>query len=500
MKKFFNKIGKYLILVFLLLLGLAAVGVLYLFFVPGSNLFGITYISKNTLVESDKFAIDAINCVKLTSTNYNVHVVTTESDKVSVKVLNNSFGFVKKEVKDVKISAETIEDTLVFVVTEPTGFALKNNSYIQLILPANHEVDLSLKNSAAETSISSENLKLNDLSYTTKNGNATLSNVTITGSVDLSLGNSTFTTGEIVMPNKSTSKINISLTTGKFDATNSILGDVTVKANERGIIEIKECNIFYEEVAVAGGSIKIGKLLEAIIKTSDTNVKLGEVTDNVIITLTNSGNVEIDSIAYSSDIITKQGDVKINSAKCPQLVLQTDSGNITATGLNNYVNALTTHGQINLTWADDAEHHNTETSSNSRHLRASITGNGKVVAKGVEHVDITIEGRGRAELNMPTVSGKNKISGHNGSVSVLVASNAQYALKTTSESGSVKVNLMQVPNFQGYTDLDHEIIYVNSDNDEYPTATNLEEWATNVNLLEITTKSGSLTVLNPSLN
>ena len=500
MKKFFKKFGKYFILVFLLLIGLAAVGVLYLFFVPNSDLFGITYISKNLLVESDAYSVDKINRITMESNNYKVNVITTTDKTVSVKVLNNSFGFVKKEVKDINITAEKVEDTLSFKIGEPTGFALKNNSYIQLLIPENTELDLELTNNAAETTINSENLKFNDFKYTTKNGNATLSNVTITGNADLKLGNSTFTTGTISMPNKDTSKINLYITTGKFDASQSVLGDVTVKENVRGIINIKECNIFYEEVPVAGGSINIETLLEAIIKTSDTNVKLGTVKDNVIITLTESGSVEISSIAYSSDIITNQGDVVVHASSCPQLVLQTDSGNITANGLHNYVNALTTHGQINLNWSEEAAHHNPETNPNARHLRAVISGNGKVSATGVENVAVEVQSNGRVDLKMSTISGKNKISGAKGSVNLLVDSNAKYALKTTSESGNVKVNLMQVPNFQGYTDLNHEIVYVNSNKADYPTAENLAEWADTTNLLEVSTSSGSLTILNPTLN
>ena len=500
-KEFFKKFGKYFILVFLLLVGLAAIGVLYLFFVPNSNLFGITYISKNSNHASEAFNADSISKVSLTSSHYDVSVVTTDANSVQVKVLNNSFGFVKKEYNEVVITSELLDETLNLKVQEPTGFALTNNSYIQLILPKNKALDLDLINSTAETTISADGLAIDELKYTTSNGNATLGTATVYGNMNLDLGNATFTIGSnLVLSVPSINDINLKLTTGKLDASSAILGDVNVLSNERGVIRIKECINFNEEVEIAGGSIQIDKLFGAVIKTSDSNVTLGEVTNSVVIKLSKSGSVHITSLSGISDIETNQGEVYIDKVYSDQLVLQTTNGNITVSQAYNHIEALTNHGTIKVTWADDAERHNPTDGKKYRSLSANIDGNGKVVAKNVDYVNVQIKGRGRADLSMSNISGKNIINGDDGSVSISVDKNSKYALKTTSEAGAVQVNLTQVPNFKGYTDKDHELVYVNSEESAYPADKNLDTWSIDENLLQVTTKTGSITILDTNFS
>ena len=127
MKKVWKKIGKYSLLLILALIGLACVGVLYLFFVPGSNLFNITYISHNTKLESDKYAPSAVSAVVLNSKNYNVSVEAVEDNNISLEVYNNSFGFVLTENRNASIKEKLVGTTLEFNVKESYGFALPNN-------------------------------------------------------------------------------------------------------------------------------------------------------------------------------------------------------------------------------------------------------------------------------------------------------------------------------------------------------------------------------------
>ena len=101
---------------------------------------------------------------------------------------------------------------------------------------------------------------------------------------------------------------------------------------------------------------------------------------------------------------------------------------------------------------------------------------------------------------MSNISGKNIINGDDGSVSISVDKNSKYALKTTSEAGAVQVNLTQVPNFKGYTDKDHELVYVNSEESAYPADKNLDTWSIDENLLQVTTKTGSITILDTNFS
>ena len=483
MKKIGKKIGKYLIIVLLLLLGLACAGVLYLFFVPGSNLFSITYISNNSFHESTKYDTTNVSKVVLNSHDYKVLVKTTTEKKFAVKVHNNSFGFVLVKNSAVSISDKKVDDVVEFTVKEPTGLAVQNNSYIELHIPESLEIDLHLTNNGAKTIISDEKLIINDLTYKTTYGNADLKALKLTGDLDLNLGNSTFTVGS--QATSSNNDVALNITTGKFDGSQATFGDINIKSNERGVILAKECNNFNEEVTVAGGRIELTKVGHALIKTSDTIVKIKEVTNNVIIELTKSGSVEIDSIAGISDIKTAEGSVTINKATSSLLVLETSHGNITVSNAYNLVEAITSHGTITVYYAKEAKSYSE--SNIARSLSADISGNGKIVATGVEHVNVSILDDGRAELYMNNVLGNNAITGKNGSVYVKVNKDAKYTLKTTSTSGSVRVNLTQIPNHNGYTDLDHPAVNVNC---------NAEDAEATANKLSISTNNGSIIVLD----
>ena len=85
---------RYFLIVILLLIGLFALGILYLFFVPGSSLFGITYISYSDNYNSEAYDASNISTIRLNSRAYDVFVVPASSEEISVRVYANSLGFV----------------------------------------------------------------------------------------------------------------------------------------------------------------------------------------------------------------------------------------------------------------------------------------------------------------------------------------------------------------------------------------------------------------------
>ena len=77
MKKFW----KYFTILILLLIGLFCVGLLYLFFVPSAELFGIKYISLNKDVYTQEYAAESVNTVVLNSRSYDVNIIPSSNQK-----------------------------------------------------------------------------------------------------------------------------------------------------------------------------------------------------------------------------------------------------------------------------------------------------------------------------------------------------------------------------------------------------------------------------------
>ena len=112
---------RYFLIVILLLIGLFALGILYLFFVPGSSLFGITYISYSDNYNSEAYDASNISTIRLNSRAYDVFVVPASSEEISVRVYANSLGFVlnKNSKVDIEEDVENGELTFLFNCVSP---------------------------------------------------------------------------------------------------------------------------------------------------------------------------------------------------------------------------------------------------------------------------------------------------------------------------------------------------------------------------------------------
>lgn len=488
-----KKVGKYVAISFLLLLGLICVGVLYLFFIPNSSLFNVSYINNHKTVRSETYNMEDITQVNLNSRSYTVKIIETDKKVISTTVFSNSFGFVLKSNMNPEITSYVRNGVLTFNITEPHGFAIANNSYINLYLPETSCVNLNLKNKNAETYLESNKVSINNLSYKTENGDFHFDAGSVKGLLKLSLNKSIFSIDSNVKTNSN--EVELSLTSGRFYAKDSTLGNINVKRNKRGIISIKECSDLIENSSSAGGQINIEKLDHVNIKAADTKISLGEVLHGASIDLTKSGSVKITSLNGSSTIITNSGNIKIKNCEAP-VVLHTDNGDINVTNAKKIVRIKTNYGQVNVSFADDAEHYTT--SNDSRVLYANIY-NGKLTAKGVEHIGvadeenpetisgITVTGNGRINISMEDVCGENAIAGKNGSIQVVVNYETNetvndYILTTYSKSGNVRVNLMQISSYYGYTSKKLTTTKVNCSNSS--------------NTLSVTTTNGDLTLLD----
>lgn len=433
-------------------------GVLYLFFVPNSSLFGITYVSYNKNIKSQNVDSASIQKVVLNSRAFNVDVVDSNDSTISAKVRCNVFGFVMKQNKDISVTTDVESGVLTISVKEPYGAAVLNNSYIELYLP-NKTFDLQLNNYMAKTSVSTA-AKINNLKYKTNNGNFEIKSGKVLGKLDLDFGNANFTISEGVETNNN--DVDLKITTGKF-YSQSKLGEINIKANKRGVVEIKECTKLTEEIKSAGGRIKIGTVGNVNVVTSDTNLYFDKINSGAVISLTGAGNVNIKEINGISTIETANGKIFVEIANST-LNLKSIHGNIIVKKAYLSTVAKNSYGDIDIQFADEAESYNTNT--NSRNITTE-TKNGKITINGVEHINLLITGSGRANVTFNNVYGKNQmVAKDRGSLNVVVDKNAKYMLKTSAK-GSVNVNLAQTTEYSGYKTNTERITYVNCLESEY---------------------------------
>ncbi len=490
-----KKVGKYIIISLLLLLGLGCVGVLYLFFIPNSTLFGITYINLNKTIESLEYESSAVEQITVNSRSYKVKILPTERNTISLEIFSNSFGFVHKNHKETIVTSSLKDNVLTFNVDEAYGFAIPNNSYINVYIPSSSSLNLNLTNKNAPTSINSEAVEIKNLSYSTKKGDFNFVLGKVNGMLNLNLNKSTFTINKEVITNKN--NVHLSISKGKFLAKDSVLGDVTIKKSERGVISINECNEFKDDLTstsrvINGGQININKLFKIGITSSDTIISIGEITNGANIKASKSGNITIDKINTKTYITSESGNISIHNCNA-RAILQTDSGNINVNNAVEMVIIKTNSGNANVKFSDEAAQHTAE--NNARTLCAIIH-DGNLTATGVQHIGLVTEnesdldqlhgikitGKGSVVINMNNVLGENSIEGNNGNINIVVDSESEFILNTSSISGNVRVNLMQISDHNGYTTKEATTTIVNCNNSP--------------NSLNVTTNNGGLTILD----
>lgn len=481
-----KKTSKYIILTLLLLLGIFCIGIMYLFFLPGSSIFNITYINKHNIYKSLEYESTGVYKVELNSRAYEVNIVETKSSNISLDVHSNSFGFVLKKNKDVAISSTLRSGVVTFNIAEPHGFATSNNSVINLYIPEDLEFDLNLANTKATTNVNLNTSKIKNLNYSTQKGNFKFISGSITGTLDLNVGNSIFKIEENVKTNKN--NVSLKLSTGRFIAESSSLGHVSINANERGVIIIKNCQTLEENIKSAGGQISIETVSNVNISTSDTIIKINTVTDGATIDLTDSGNISIDDLSGITVLTTNSGNINLGATHSTT-VLKSNSGNIYVGLADRSVDVTSHSGSVSVNFNTELDYSHL---LNARSLTAKI-GNGSLVATGVQHLGtideeegINIYGKGHVTVYMDDVRGQNSVTGNTGNVHIVVNHDSKYILSTQSSTGNVRVNLCQISEYGGYTYKHFVSKNINCSSSD--------------NSLFVTTTSGNLTIVDTKLS
>ncbi len=468
-----KKFGKYLTITLLLLLGLICVGLLYLFFVPNSQLFGIKYVSLKDKHFSEAYDCTSINKVVVNTRAYDTHVVASSTDNISVMVYANNIGYLLVKNSDVVIDAKIDNSTLTFNITEPYGATILNESEIIISIPSSKTFDITISNDKANTSIGS-NISINDLSYTTDKGNLSISNATITGEMNFKFNDAIISLDDGLILNNN--NVNLSAGSGQFDAKDYPLGDIKINQNKRAVFLLNNANVINMNTSSAGGRIEAKSVGNISLVSTDTNVYIDTILDGASIILKDSGKVEIKSVDGAASITTDTGDIKINKSTSP-LTLISKHGNIDVLDTTSKVDATNSYGNINVTFNDSALSNSVD---NMSRLLIAENNKGKITCVGADRVDIKATNNARVNLSMHDVIGESNIVGANSNISVTISAEAQFLL-TTEAGGKVSVNLSQISNVGtgGYTTGSHTETFINC--------------LTSTNSLNITT-NGNLTV------
>lgn len=440
MKKFW----KYLAIVLLSLIGLCAIGVLYLFFVPNSSLFGICYISYNKEYFSQRYNTEefAVNKIVLNSRDYELVVQNSSNNNTDIyaKVYSNSFGFTLKKHSQVNIESKLVEGCLTIDITEPYGACIPGRSKITMVVPANFSADLALSNHNSSTTIEAGSLNISNLACTTNNGEFFVNACKINGKISVSLNRGNFTLNKAVQLN--TNNLELKTNTGNLYASEVELGNVKITKNNRAMIKIKSCVSFDLNNTTAGGSVEIGTVGEFSVNSSDTNLSVNQITTGGAVVLSKSGKVKIGEINAQTSIKTKDGNITVDKATSPLFLVTTGSGNVVLKSTTSSLFAETTYGDITAYFAEESASFADNT--NARRLQAK-TSSGDILASGVENVNIEVTGKGTVKLYMKHVLKDNEISINSGSAYVEFADDSSFVLNTKSVNGKANVNYLSSP-------------------------------------------------------
>ena len=452
-----KKVWKYLIITILLLTGLFFAGLLFLFFVPSSSIFGITFISHNERLISKDYKLENVNQIVLNSRSYDIEVFSTSSSNLSVRVEGHSLGYVTKNNSKLLLKEELTNGILTFTIVEPYGAAFKNSSKITLYIPEaskDKQISLTLSNENANVNIDSSKIYIKNLDYSAKDGNVELKNVNISGNLNLDLHKTNFYINSNAEINNA--NVDLKLTTGKFDASKSSLGIVNILSNERGVIKLNSCSSINQVAKTTGGRIEANNVNNISYSGSDTNIYINEINYSTTITLTNSGEIVINKLSGIAEITTNTGNITIKNCTSNLTNLSTTSkkGDISINTAYCKVFAQTTSGNITTTFAEDAGTI-TQADQNIRYFKA-ITETGKISATGVNKAEIEIKENGSLDLTYAhfnkNQSVKNIIKSNNGDIHIQVDNLSSFVLKSKINSGNSRINLSQTDKFKGWTE------------------------------------------------
>ncbi|MEG1581785.1 MAG: DUF4097 family beta strand repeat-containing protein [Clostridia bacterium] len=441
--------------------------VLFMFISPGTEVFGIRYVSGTSsngfLDENKSFEnISSTFSVNIKSKSIPVKIKYENTGYVYVRFYQKFIGFTNTKAKTPSVKIDSTSNSISVETNELEKYLIANDdSYLLISIPSGYKntsftinsntsnvsfegatitpiVNLLSIKTTGEFSVNTKGLNINDFSFIGKYKTINLGDkINVKGFVDFESqsgdlvlfngtdGNVTFKSVSGSLKIKKCQNLTMTTSTGKLASAdtasnlvingklkfNSTLGSVDVlKILGEGISEINT-EIGNVNVDFAGDLKITGKRGAIKIKSCNVIDLIGEI-----------GNVTIDNVISSAKIETTSGDVKLGSAtgKVSNANVKTGLGDIVLTNISGTANAVASKGNISVSGS--------ETMAN---IVASTNG----TFNGVDIIgDVDLSVKGAVNIALKTI-GKVVIKGNEGPVNINLISSAVFEYKVTTTNG-----------------------------------------------------------------
>ena len=463
-KKLFNTI--------LILVGIALMVVAFgfgLMFIFKISIFGYTY-SSMTNAKSQNYLFDTQNLqeVEIETTNTRIKIYNNNDTQPegSIVFVQDFQGIVKEDVKKISFAENpTIDENGVMKITlnEPSGFFLRNDSYISICLPK----DVVLKNLSIKSSAK-------DIDFGIEEQNFVVDNLSVV-STRKSFLKPGVTLSDNLVVNKD---IYLETFAGRINVNSTVGRNVTIKSHASSIVFNKSIN---GDLTISGDypSVEVGQITEKQMKAIEngdydySSIEKYDVKGNIVITDCQGGILKVTGSVYEFVYINSPNlnfwankvlkgiscesgvnDIKIYGSLCSEdigrdclvkngdgeLYINNNYGNLTILS-NNNIKVINSHNNVDITntkptyvtFADNTEDKTLTVNQKARY----------VVAKNIYGtVDINAES-GDATVEFVKVTGANVIKAKYG-VDISVRDGEIYTLSAQSKSASVDINMGSV--------------------------------------------------------
>jgi len=468
MKKIVNKIGLYLLVLFAISISLFIICIGYLFLIPKSELFGITYIKDTTkkTYSSIDYDIDLIKTIEIKSDKYNINLISSNKiEDIRFEVYNDFNGFVKTKKSENKINLNynPSNDSLVLETKTVSGWVDNGSSKINLIIPEvlfdeTHNIKLSAnkkcniniegfkdaKFGSVEVSLSRgdfyfDNISINNL-YIKSNRGEIVAGKNVAGEIEtltLDLGRN---------------KVNF-LKAGKAEdilkEENSIYSDINFKINKLILracekntdLKFYRCGKILSDTGcvLSGGKITVAECDMFSIESKDFSIDAYCVNDNTYINKFNAvgtGAVSVREVKNISDFKTKNGKIYVGKAE-KEIVLESKSGTIQLDSARYGVTAISEMGNVNIKFDKELDNSNGQLGI----IDSLRTVSGVVKVYGVNKINLIATGKADIYLEFDKVVGDSEIILTEAKSKIVVPKDEAVELKVVGENCKLDIEV-----------------------------------------------------------
>lgn len=481
---------------FIVAICLSFVGVAYLFLWPGSELFGIIYVSDNrAYVEpiGDEYLLSQllnINEIEINTNGYDIKVVADDSiDCITAYVKNKVTGFALKKNSKNELEYDFYNDItkLVLNMREVKGWVSASGSYIKIHIP--EEImrnNIKLKISTGKksdinieggecASLSCLDIKINrgELYY---NGLEAQNVYLKANKAEILAGPKVFGKTDYMYLDIGNSHVNLLnagegakyLLTDEIPETDKInykVNNLVIKsATKKSRIRLFNCGHLYTDTncEALNGTIQIYYVEKAHVKAKDTKVWINKLTGpgESEFTFTGKGGLDIVYNYGNLNATSNSGNILVSMSN-EVMSLETNSGKILVNDARKPLSIIVYSGEVNIDFDENPEDSSFTVDPEIILLR---THSGNIKINDVENINLVVDegGKPNIEICYKKVVGLNVLDAQKASdanIMVIVPENEGVELDINSYNSILNINVGATKNEGFYNGTYHITVY-----------------------------------------